>query len=415
MPEAAHTSPQVEIPLHPAQLEFVTSRALYRAFVGGRGAGKTVAGVFDMLSRLAPGRTYLVASPTSVMMSDTTFPTFKARAEGLGVWAGTRLTPYPTAYVRVGAGAATVRFRTAEDPEKMRGPNLSGVWLDEASLMPQDAYDICIASLREGGEQGWLSATFTPKGPLHWTYAVFNGGRPDTALFRAKTRDNPFNPPGFHDTVRRQYGDTPFAAQELDGEFVQPAGAVFPADWFNWPGFYVDTPPAEGVTHALLYLDPSWGRQNKNNDDQAFVIARFWPGPRNENLIYLECVPVREDIIAMVSRGVSLCRAHGLRHWDYEINGTMGLLDAEVRRQLQAAGMPHVRAWPVENRANKGERITNALLPYLKNRQIRIIDTPGGRLLAAQLAETPLAPRDDCADAASGAVSGIERLLALGV
>ena len=122
--------------------------------------------------------------------------------------------------------------RSVDDPERARGPNLSGAWLDEASLMKSDAYSIVIASLREGGEQGWLSATFTPKGKAHWTYEVFGQGRQDTELFHCRTVDNPFLPVGFADTVRAQY-PAHFAQQELEGEFVDPPGAVFRREWFH--------------------------------------------------------------------------------------------------------------------------------------------------------------------------------------
>jgi hypothetical protein len=114
-----------------------------------------------------PARPHLPGRlPTGVKLADETFPTFKAIAQELGTWdpAGVKMTPYLP--VRLGTGA-TVRFRTAEDPDKMRGPNLSGVWLDEASLMDEEAFKIAIACLREDGEQGWLSATFTPKGLGH--------------------------------------------------------------------------------------------------------------------------------------------------------------------------------------------------------------------------------------------------------
>ena len=52
--------------------------------------------------------------------------------------------------------------------------------MDEASLMDYDAFTIAIGRLREAGEQGWLSATFTPKGRQHWTCETFATGRPDT-------------------------------------------------------------------------------------------------------------------------------------------------------------------------------------------------------------------------------------------
>jgi predicted phage terminase large subunit-like protein len=103
--------------------------------------------------------------------------------------------------------------------------------MDEASLMPQDAFSVLIGRLREAGEQGWLSATFTPKGRAHWTFETFATGRPDTALFHARTADNPFLPSGFHATVARQYSST-LAAQELEGQFLDAGGMMFRRHWF---------------------------------------------------------------------------------------------------------------------------------------------------------------------------------------
>jgi predicted phage terminase large subunit-like protein len=124
-----------------------------------------------------------------------------------------------------------VLFRSGDDPERLRGPNLSGIWLDEASLLTEDAYRIAIGRLREAGRQGWLTATFTPKGRRHWTYETFATGRHDTALFVARTADNPFLPPTFDATVRHQY-TTALAAQELEGQFLDQGGTLFQRDWF---------------------------------------------------------------------------------------------------------------------------------------------------------------------------------------
>jgi predicted phage terminase large subunit-like protein len=222
------------VQLHKAQQDFRLDNHLYRGFVGGRGAGKTWVGAYDLLRRVLPGRTYLVVSPTYTLLDDTTLPAFLALAQQLGVFRGLKLTPRPS--VRIACGRkksrAVVRFRSAEEPDKLRGPNLSGVWLDEASLMAQAVYDVVIACLREARQQGWLSATFTPKGRTHWTFNLFGRHNPDTALFHAQTRDNPFNPPGFEDTLRQQYTSA-YAEQELSGLFVDLAGALFRRHWFG--------------------------------------------------------------------------------------------------------------------------------------------------------------------------------------
>jgi len=394
--------PRQTVRLHPAQAEFRRSPALYRGFVGGRGAGKTHIGAYDLIRRAKPGRTYMIGSPTSIIMSDTTFPTFKRIArDDLGVWGECRLTPYPTVVLTTGA---TVRFRTTDDPERMRGPNLSGLWLDEASLMPRAAYDIGIASLREKGEQGWLSATFTPKGPTHWTYETFATGRPDTAVVRATTAANPFNPPGFADTLRRQYGDTPFARQELDGDFVQVEGAEFPAAWFHELIWFEDWPVE--LRYKVIYLDPSKGA-SKRSDYQAFVLAAL----DGYGTIWLDAVMEREPVCDMIARGVRLCREWGpVDSLALEDNGTMGFLAAEIDRQTREAGLP-VPWQTVTNTDRKESRIL-CLGAYLSRAQVRLRDTPGGRLLRAQLGDWPRGDHDDGPDAAAGAVRRIEQLAA---
>src|SRR5262249_25926116 len=206
------------------------SDALFRAFCGGIGSGKSWAGAYDLIRRAKAGRLYMVCAPTYSMLADATFRSFVALAEELGVVteADVKRSAPPAIQLRTGA---EILFRSADEPDRLRGPNLSGVWMDEASLMSHDAFTILIGRLREGGEQGWLTATFTPKGRQQWTYETFASGRPDTALFRCRTSDNPFLPPGFHDTVRQQYTST-LAAQELEGEFIDAGGTMFRRHWF---------------------------------------------------------------------------------------------------------------------------------------------------------------------------------------
>src|SRR5262245_33728871 len=127
---------QRTVKLAPHQQAFRQSLARYRGLVGGRGSGKTWAGAYDLIRRGRRGKTYLVATPTGIMLHDITLPKFEALARDVGVWdhRTVKLTPYPTAILSTGA---EVRFRTAEDPQKLRGPDLSGVWLDEPSLLAE--------------------------------------------------------------------------------------------------------------------------------------------------------------------------------------------------------------------------------------------------------------------------------------
>src|SRR5215472_14617469 len=73
------------IRLHPAQRDFLQSSALFRAFCGGIGSGKTWAGSYDLIRRAKAGRLYLVVAPTYSMLSDATFRMFLSLADELGI------------------------------------------------------------------------------------------------------------------------------------------------------------------------------------------------------------------------------------------------------------------------------------------------------------------------------------------
>ncbi len=374
------------IGLHQAQADFRRSDAIYRGFVGGRGAGKSWVGAYDLLRRAKPKRTYLVGSPTGTILGDTTFPTFEALAKDLGVWRSVRTSPWPTVSLAQGI---KVRFRTAEDPEKMRGPNLSGIWLDEASLMAREAYEICIASLREAGEQGWLSATFTPKGCTHWTYEVFGKGRPNTALFQARTGDNPFNPAGFEATLAAEYAPRR-ARQELGGEFLDLDGAEWPAAWFP-ESIWFDDWPTSGVTLRIISLDPSKGK-NESSDYSAFaMLARDKDGR-----LWVEADIERRPTTQIVADGFALCErfqretAGHLDGFGIESNSFQELLaDLFITQGRLAGFMPPI--YKINNTTGGGAdkpRIRR-LTPELKSGNFRFRRTPGTRLLVKQMLEYP--------------------------
>ena len=212
------------------QQRFLESKALLRAFVGGIGSGKSWIGALDLLRRAKPGRLYLVTAPTYPMLSDATFRSLTGLARQCEVVGPGDAKESPTPSIKLINGAE-VLFRSTDNPEMLRGPNLSGVWMDEASLSKREAFDILVGRLREGGEQGWLTATFTPKGKIHWTYKVFGAGGPDVELIHAESGENPFLPPEFVENVRKRYTAQQIR-QELGGAFVEGGGNhYFPHLW----------------------------------------------------------------------------------------------------------------------------------------------------------------------------------------
>jgi predicted phage terminase large subunit-like protein len=213
--------------LYRHQEQFRTSDRIYRGFVGGRSSGKTTAGATDLAIRASrePGL-YGMFAPTYPMLQDSTLRTFRRVAGGLVT------QEHASKSSLIMSSGSEIICRSLDDPDRARGPSLRGAWIDEAAEVSREAFDIVIGCLRYEGKQGWLSATFTPKGRGHWTYEVFATESPDTFLVSASSWNNPFNPGEYADTLARHYTSR-FAAQELFGHFIDMSAGYCERHWFK--------------------------------------------------------------------------------------------------------------------------------------------------------------------------------------
>lgn len=396
----------VTVELHREQARFCRSPSLFRGFVGGRGSGKSWVGGYDLLLRaMLLSGVYVATSPTYPKLNDEVIPTVRSIAERLGIWRSRKFRASPRPSLVLPSGSV-IRFRSTDEPDSLRGPNLSGFWMDEASLSDRQAYLIAIACLREKGRMGWLSATFTPKGRSHWTCDVFATGRPDTELFRAHTRENPFLPPNFADVISRQYGgdESLLSRQELGGEFVQLEGAEWPAEYFGDDLWFVEWP--RQLTVRVLALDPSKGQNARVNDYAAFVFLGVDP----QGTLWCEADLLRgrgTDFLARTA--VDHCRAWGPDLFGVEVNFNQQVFCEMIESEARKQGLP-IPLVGIDNQAPKVVRIRR-LGPYLAQRKIRFADTPGTRLLVQQLAEFPEGAHDDGPDSLEMALRILLELL----
>lgn len=309
----------LQVDLHPTQAAFRESQALYRGFVGGRGAGKSYIGAYDLLRRTEPGRLYMVVAPTYTMLKDASARTFYALGEQLHF-----IAKVNRADMRATLGnGAEVIFRSGDEPDRLRGPNLSGLWLDEAGLMERGVYEIGIACLREGGRAGWLSATFTPKGRDHWTYEVFGTGRSDAALFHAKTNDNPFLPAQFQAAIRQQYTER-MARQELEGLFLDDVpGALWQRERLD-AGRVREAPDLQRVVVAV---DPAV-TSGEDADETGIIVAGKGADGRAYVLADLTC---RLSPDGWARRAVRAYHEHGAARLVAEVNQGGDLVERVVR------------------------------------------------------------------------------------
>ncbi len=266
---------QIPVEVHRAQRDFLRSTARLRGFVGGRGSGKTFVGALDLLLRaMAEKGLYGLYAPTYPMLMDASWRMLLELGERLRF---IRDVNRGDLRIMLNSGSEIIA-RSVHEPERARGPNLSGAWLDEAGLMPEEAYRIILGTLRQAGRVGWLTATFTPRGQRHWTYRVFTGD--GAHLVRASSAQNPFVAREFVAGLRQAY-PTHLLRQEVDGEFIDVApGALW--RWELIEPYRISTPPELSV--IAVGVDPMGGGEEgecgivvagKGKDGRYYVLADY--------------------------------------------------------------------------------------------------------------------------------------------
>jgi PBSX family phage terminase large subunit len=205
------------IELLPSQDRFLFSDARYPAFVAGIGSGKTVAGALRSYQFAQKGDGMVVA-PTFPMLRDATQHTFFELLDKAGIG-----YEFHKADQEARVFGHRVLFRTAEHPDRLRGPNMNWAWLDEAAMMRPATWDIVLGRLRMGSPSAWV--TTTPAG-FNWVHDKWTSDDEKYQLINASTADNTHLPDEYLADLEASYSGE-FAQQELHGQFVAFEGLVY--------------------------------------------------------------------------------------------------------------------------------------------------------------------------------------------
>lgn len=183
-------------------------------------------------------------------------------------------------------------------------------------------------------------------------------------------------------------------------------GAEWPSEVFDHMNFWFDQWPTD-IVLKLQSLDPSKGASDKS-DYQAHImlaLTRF-------GTLCVDAELRREP--GWVERAIDLAAAWGPVELVAEANNTMGLLRPaaeqilqERRQQGRAIAFTYTEKI---NSAPKPVRI-RALNDYLRRGQLRVRNTPGGRMLVDQLRDWPNGDHDDGPDALATAVIRLQELV----
>lgn len=233
---------------------------------------------------------------------------------------------------------AIATLYSAEEPDRLRGPQHELAWCDE--LAAWSRLDQTWADLMMGlrlGESPRVIVTTTPR-PLDILRGFIEDSRhPGSGIVvtRGRTLDNVHLPDQFLADVQRAYGGTRLGRQELEGEILEPVGGLFRPEWIR----HIDEAPK--LSRIVVALDPAI---TVRNDETGIVVAGR-AGDRGYVLADRSGTYTPEE---WAREAVRLAREHKAACIVAEVNRGGDLVKTTIRqfdRQI------HVK----EVRANKGK------------------------------------------------------------
>lgn len=168
-----------------------------------------------------------------------------------------------------GNGAMATLF-SAEEPERLRGPQHDAAWLDELAAwkQPQETWDMLQFGLRLGDRPRQVITT-TPK-PIPTLKKIM--ASPTTVVTRGSTRENAANlAPSFLEQIVGRFAGTRLGRQELEAEILDDVPGAL------WTRAMIDAAlvtTAPDMARVVVAVDPSGtGGEDDTGDSVGIVVA----------------------------------------------------------------------------------------------------------------------------------------------
>lgn len=281
---------------HPHQIEPEGEWSIW-LMLAGRGAGKTRASAEKLRdwAWFNPGTRWLVSAPTTADLRATCF---EGDSGLLNVIPPEMIEPNATGglwnssifELRLKNGSL-IKGISAEEPERFRGPQFHGGWLDELCAWnnAQDAWDMISYTMRLGEHPKLLIST-TPK-PTPLIRSLVKREGQDVAITRASTYANAANlARPFLDKLKEQEG-TRLGRQEIHAEILDAEeGGIIRRKWMRlWPS-RKSLPKLDFIAVSLdtAFTDHDWDKKKQAADPTACTIwGMFYHEERKRNCILL--------------------------------------------------------------------------------------------------------------------------------
>ena len=268
----------VEFWARPEQLEPEGKHWNTWLFLAGRGAGKTYAGSQWIRHRVKCGDKRLAAITSTngdiekvVIKGESGLlnvcwkedRTYRGAKMGAPVWSPTKRTLF-------WENGAELTCFSAEEPERLRGPQFQAIWADELAAWNKDmeTWDMAQFGLRLGSHPRAFVTT-TPK-PTKLVRKLL--ADPTTHITRGTTFDNSANLAGtFLEKIKEDYEGTRLGKQEIYAEVLEEAeGALWNTDILDACQVSRDEVPE--LKRIVVSIDPAI-TSNAESDMTGIVVT----------------------------------------------------------------------------------------------------------------------------------------------
>lgn len=245
--------------------------------LAGRGFGKTRTGAEWVREQVKRGASRLgLIAPTA---SDARDVMVEGESGLLAVcWAGDRTysgdligrpTYEPSKRRLTWANGAIATLFSAEEPERLRGPQHECLWCDELAAWKylRETWDMAMFGLRLGSRPR-VCVTTTPK-PLPLLKEI--AADPRTVITRGSTYDNAANlAPTFLKSIREKYEGTRLGRQELNAEILDDLpGALWTREMIDQTRIR----QAPDLQRIVVAVDPSGTKGDSDDGDEIGIVV----------------------------------------------------------------------------------------------------------------------------------------------
>ena len=253
----------------------------------GRGAGKTRSAA-ENLSWWAweqPNTRWLVSAPTS---SDLRATCFEGDSGLMAVIPPELVKDYnKSLHELVLINGSLIKGIPASEPERFRGPQFHGGWLDELAAWEylQESWDMIQFGIRLGKHTRLICST-TPK-PKDVVMDLIAREGDDVVITRASTYSNIDNlAPSFKKQIL-SYEGTNLGRQEIHAEIIDPEeGGIVQRDWFRlWP----DGKPFPKFEYVIQSYDCGYKDKEASDPTGNITLGVFKPLDGGMCVMVIDC------------------------------------------------------------------------------------------------------------------------------